>query len=49
MGVIKGIALSEPLVDQVEAKAVISNAVPVLHLDILTCTKEVHALKSEFD
>lgn len=41
MKVIKDIALTEPLVDTVESRAVVSNAVPILHLDILTCTKEV--------
>lgn len=41
MRVIKEIALTEPLVDQVESKAVCTNAVPILQLDILTCTKAV--------
>ena len=41
MKVIKDIALSEPLVDVVESKAVITNAAPILTLDIMTCKKEV--------
>jgi hypothetical protein len=42
MRVIKDIAITEPLVDIVESRAVLTNAVPILHLDILTCTKAVH-------
>lgn len=42
MRVIKDIAITEPLVDIVESRAVLTNAVPILHLDILTCTKEVN-------
>lgn len=42
MRVIKDIAITEPLVDVVESRSVLTNAVPILHLDILTCTKEVH-------
>lgn len=41
MRVIKDIAITEPLVDVVESRAVLTNAVPILHLDILTCTKAV--------
>ena len=41
MKVIKDTALKEPLVDTVESRAVVSNAVPILQVDILTCTKEV--------
>jgi hypothetical protein len=41
MRVIKDIALSEPLVDLVESKAVVTNAAPILTLDIMTCKKEV--------
>lgn len=37
---IQKIALKEPVVDVVDAKAVVSDAVPILHLDILTCQKE---------
>ena len=42
MKVIKDIALSEPLVDTVESKAVITNSSPILSLDIMTCKKEVN-------
>ena len=38
---IKDIAITEPLVDMVESRAVVSNAVPILSLDVLTCKKEV--------
>jgi protein arginine N-methyltransferase 1 len=41
MKVIKDIAITEPLVDIVDSRSVVSNAVPILSLDILTCTKEV--------
>jgi protein arginine N-methyltransferase 1 len=37
---IKEIALKEPVVDVIDSKAVVSDSVPILHLDILTCTKE---------
>jgi protein arginine N-methyltransferase 1 len=37
---IKEIALREPVVDVVDAKALVTDSVPILHLDILTCTKE---------
>jgi type I protein arginine methyltransferase len=43
MRVIKDIAITEPLVDVVEARSVLSNAVPILRLDILTCTKAVRS------
>ena len=43
MSVIKEIAITEPLVDVVEGKAVVSNAVPILNLDLLTCSKVVGA------
>jgi len=39
MSVIKDIALSEPLVDSVDGRSVMSDVKPVLSLDILTCTK----------
>eukprot|EP01041_Mallomonas_annulata_P008653 gene8653-17851_t len=39
MKVIKDIALSEPLVDSVDSKSVLSDAVPILRLDLATCTK----------
>ena len=37
---IKEIAIREPVVDVVDAKALVTDAVPILRLDILTCTKE---------
>jgi type I protein arginine methyltransferase len=48
MSVIKDIAITEPLVDVVEGKAVISNTVPILSLDLLTCTKEDCDFASDF-
>jgi type I protein arginine methyltransferase len=40
MSPIKEIAIKEPVVDVVDAKSIVTDAVPVLHIDILTCTKE---------
>lgn len=40
MSPIKEIALREPVVDVVDAKALVTDGVPILSLDILTCTKE---------
>ena len=37
---LKEIAVKEPVVDVVNAKAVVTDSIPILHLDILTCTKE---------
>lgn len=48
MSVIKNIAITEPLVDVVEGKAVVSNTVPILSLDLLTCTKEDCDFESDF-
>ena len=48
MSVIKKIAITEPLVDVVDGKAVVSNTVPVLNLDLLTCTKEDCDFQSDF-
>mmetsp|Transcript_24883 Transcript_24883/g.57957 ORF Transcript_24883/g.57957 Transcript_24883/m.57957 type:complete len:261 (-) Transcript_24883:7-789(-) len=45
---IKEIALREPVVDVVEAKAVVTNAVPILNLDIRTCTKNDVTFRAEF-
>ena len=39
MSPIKEVALREPVVDVVDPKALVTDAVPILHLDILTCTK----------
>ncbi len=41
MSVIKEIALTEPLVDVVEPREVISTSTSILSLDIATCTKAV--------
>ena len=46
--VIKNIALSEPLVDVVDHKNIISNHVAVLTVDVLTCRKEDLAFHSNF-
>jgi type I protein arginine methyltransferase len=40
MGAIRDVAMTEPVVDIVDAKAIVTDSVPILHLDILTCTKE---------
>lgn len=48
MSVIKSIALTEPLVDVVEPRSVMTNARPILSLDIATCSKEDLAFTSEF-
>lgn len=41
MGVIKDIALGEPLVDVVDGKAVITSSKPILAIDIATCSPGV--------
>ena len=46
---IQKIALKEPVVDVVDAKAVVSDAVPILHLDILTCRKEDVDFSASFE
>jgi len=48
MSPIKELALTEPVVDVVDAKAVVSNSVPILDVDILTCTKEQLSFSSNF-
>jgi type I protein arginine methyltransferase len=45
---IQEIALREPVVDVVDAKALVTNSVPILQLDILTCTKEDAAFQANF-
>jgi type I protein arginine methyltransferase len=37
---IKEIAIKEPVVDIVDAKAIVTDSVPILHLDILTCSRD---------
>lgn len=48
MSPIKEIALREPVVDVVDPKSLVTDAVPILHLDILTCTKEDLSFTSDF-
>lgn len=45
---LKEIALKEPVIDVVDSKAIVSDAVPILHLDLLTCTKEDCKFSSNF-
>ena len=49
MSVIKEIALSEPIVDVVDCNTLMTNAVPILKLYLLTCTKEQLAFSSDFE
>lgn len=46
---LKEIAIKEPVVDVVDAKALVTDAVPVLTLDILTCKKEDLDFKNPFN
>ena len=48
MSPIKKIALKEPVVDVVDSKAIVTNSVPILSLDILTCTKADLDFESTF-
>lgn len=43
------IALKEPVVDVVSGNSVVTDCVPILHLDILTCTKEDLQFKATFE
>lgn len=45
---LKDIAIKEPVVDTVEAKSLVTDSVPVLTLDILTCTKDDLAFRNPF-
>ena len=45
---IKDIALSEPVVDVIDPKALVTDSVPILHLDILKCTKDDLQFASKF-
>jgi len=45
---IRELAIKEPIVDVVDAKAVVTDAVPFLNVDILTCKKEDLAFESDF-
>jgi type I protein arginine methyltransferase len=46
---IKNIALTEPVVDVVDSKAVVTDTVQILHLDILTCKKEDAEFSTVFE
>ena len=48
MSPIKEIAIKEPVVDMVDSKALLTDSVPVLTLDILTCTKDDLDFKNPF-
>lgn len=48
MSPIKEIAITEPVVDVVDSKSIVTDAVPILHIDILTCTKEDLNFSSKF-
>ena len=48
MSCIRELAMNEPLVDTVEADAVLANSCPILDIDITTVTKEELAFKSNF-
>lgn len=48
MSVIKNIAIREPVVDVVDAKAIVTDSKPILSLDILTCRKEDLQFKAKF-
>mmetsp|Transcript_31569 Transcript_31569/g.32142 ORF Transcript_31569/g.32142 Transcript_31569/m.32142 type:complete len:399 (+) Transcript_31569:117-1313(+) len=48
MKVIKDIAIAEPLVDCVDSKCVLSDSVPILRLDLLTCRKEDLSFTANF-
>jgi len=46
---LKRIALKEPIVDIVEGKALVTDAVPILNLDLLKCTKQDLSFSSKFE
>jgi type I protein arginine methyltransferase len=48
MSPIKEIAIKEPVVDIVDSKSLVTDAVPILRIDILTCTKEDLTFTSKF-
>lgn len=48
MSPIKEVALKEPVIDVVDPKALVTDCVPILKLDILTCTKEDLAFTASF-
>lgn len=48
MSPIKELAYQEPVVDIVDSKSIVSNCQPILHIDILTCTKEELSFCADF-
>jgi len=48
MSTIRDIAIKEPVVDVVDAKAIVTDSKPILSLDILTCTKDDLQFRSKF-
>lgn len=46
---LKAIAIKEPVVDVIASRAVVTECVPILHLDILTCTKEDLQFSAPFE
>jgi protein arginine N-methyltransferase 1 len=48
MTAIKDIAIKEPVVDVIDPKALVTDSVPILTLDILTCTKDDLQFTSKF-
>jgi protein arginine N-methyltransferase 1 len=45
---LKEIALKEPVVDVIDSRQIVTDTVPILRLDILTCTKEELVFQSNF-
>ncbi|KAG7357320.1 50S ribosomal protein L11 methylase [Nitzschia inconspicua] len=49
MSPIRNIALKEPVVDVIDGKSIVTDATPILHLDILTCKKEDVEFEASFE
>ena len=49
MSPIQNIALKEPVVDVIDGKSIVTDATPILHLDILTCKKEDVEFEAAFE
>lgn len=45
---LRDIAIKEPVVDVIDSKAIVTDSVPILEIDILTCTKEDLSFQSNF-
>ncbi len=45
---LRDIAIKEPVVDVVDGKAIVTNSVPILEIDLLTCKKEDLIFQSDF-